>query len=77
MVTPDGPLDLSHLHSAAQPVARLPNEERLRYVRADRWIGYSRANAALERLETLFAWPSKLRMPNLLLIGRASCRERV
>jgi hypothetical protein len=66
---PDGPLDLSHLHPAGQPVARLPDEERLRYVRADRWIGYTRATAALERLETLFAWPSKQRMPNLLLIG--------
>jgi Bacterial TniB protein len=69
VVTPDGPLDLSHLHPAGQPVARLPDEERLRYVRADRWIGYTRATAALERLETLFAWPSKQRMPNLLLIG--------
>jgi hypothetical protein len=39
------------------------------YVRADRWIGYTRANDALARLETLFAWPVKQRMPNLLLIG--------
>ncbi|SRR6266487_4674486 len=61
--------DLSHLHPAAQEIARLPDEERLRYVRADRWIGYPRATAALERLETLFCWPSKQRMPNLLLIG--------
>jgi Bacterial TniB protein len=65
----DGPVDLSHLHPAAQQIARLPDAERLRYVRADRWIGYTRATAALERLETLFSWPSKQRMPNLLLIG--------
>jgi hypothetical protein len=38
-------------------------------VRADRWIGYTRATEALERLETLFAWPARQRMPNLLLIG--------
>ncbi len=38
-------------------------------MRADRWIGYSRATAALERLETLYTWPGKQRMPNLLLIG--------
>jgi Bacterial TniB protein len=62
-------VDLSHLHPAAQQIARLPDEERLRYVRADRWIGYTRASAALARLETLFAWPVKQRMPNLLLIG--------
>jgi len=64
----DGPVDLSHLNPTAQRIARLPDEERLRYVRADRWIGYPRATAALERLETLFSWPSNQRMPNLLLI---------
>jgi type II secretory pathway predicted ATPase ExeA len=63
------PQDLTHLHESAQRVARLPAEERLRHVRADRWIGYSRATAALERLETLYGWPGKQRMPNLLLIG--------
>ncbi|MFF2063185.1 TniB family NTP-binding protein [Streptomyces sp. NPDC058200] len=65
----DGPVDLSHLHPAAQRIAQLPDGERLRYVRSDRWIGYPRATAAVERLETLLAWPSKQRMPNLLLIG--------
>ena len=63
------PDDLSHLHPAAQTVALLPGEERRRYVRADRWIGYTRATDAIERLETLFTWPDKQRMPNLLLIG--------
>ena len=62
-------LDLSHLHESAQRIARLPAAERLRYVRADRWIGYPRAAEALERLETLLSWPAKQRMPNLLLIG--------
>jgi hypothetical protein len=65
----DSPVDLSHLHPAAQRIALLPDEERLRYIRADRWIGYPRATAALERLETLLSWPEKQRMPNLLLIG--------
>jgi hypothetical protein len=62
-------VDLSHLHECAQRIARLPNEERLRYVRADRWIGYPRATEALNRLNTLVNWPAKQRMPNLLLIG--------
>ncbi|WP_443703148.1 TniB family NTP-binding protein [Promicromonospora umidemergens] len=61
--------NLDHLHARTRSVARLPAEERLRHVRADRWIGYSRATAALDRLETLYAWPGKQRMPNLLLIG--------
>lgn len=65
----DAGVDLSHLRPAAQQIARLPDAERLRYVRADRWIGYPRATEALGRLETLLSWPSKQRMPNLLLIG--------
>lgn len=63
------PEDLSHLHEASRRVARLPAAERLRYVRADRWIGYTRASQALAELEELFAWPERQRMPNLLLIG--------
>ncbi|WP_448062287.1 TniB family NTP-binding protein [Cellulomonas hominis] len=63
------PADLDHLHDSARALARLPAEDRVRHVRADRWIGYSRATAALDRLETLYAWPGRQRMPNLLLVG--------
>ncbi len=68
MVTEEPP-DLSHLHQAARQAAGLPAGERLQYVRADRWIGYTRATEALGQLETLFAWPARQRMPNLLLAG--------
>lgn len=34
-------------------------------MRADRWLGYSCATAAPDRLETLYASPGKQRMPNL------------
>lgn len=61
--------DLSHLSLAVREVAMLPDEQRISYVRGDRWIGYTRAGAALQKLEELFVWPSKQRMPNLLLIG--------
>jgi hypothetical protein len=61
--------DLSHLHESARALARLPDSDRLRHVRAERWIGYSRANEALARLQTLVQWPDRQRMPNLLLIG--------
>lgn len=62
-------IDLSHLLPAAQGVARLPANERIQRIRADRWIGYPRAVEALNRLETLYSWPDKQRMPNLLLVG--------
>ncbi|MEV0386047.1 TniB family NTP-binding protein [Nonomuraea sp. NPDC050643] len=61
--------ELSHLHEAARLVARLPAAERLARVRADRWIGYTRATQSLARLHTLLDWPAKQRMPNLLVIG--------
>lgn len=63
------PLDLAHLHPAYREAARLPSAERVHRIRADRWIGYPKAVAAVERLEMLFDWPRKQRMPNLLLIG--------
>jgi hypothetical protein len=62
-------IDLSHLLPAAQGLARLPADERIHRLRADRWIGYPRAVEALNRLEALYAWPNKQRMPNLLLVG--------
>ncbi|WP_435875952.1 TniB family NTP-binding protein [Nonomuraea wenchangensis] len=66
---PEPVADLSHLHESARPVARLPAAERLARVRADRWIGYTRATQALDQLNTLLTWPAKQRMPNLLVIG--------
>jgi hypothetical protein len=60
---------LGHLHPSAQTVARLTDGERVARIRAERWIGYSRAVEALARLEALYEWPTRQRMPNLLLIG--------
>lgn len=59
----------SYLTQAAQAATLLPDEERIQHLRADRWIGYTRARSTLQRLEELFNWPSKQRMPNLLIIG--------
>jgi TniB protein len=61
--------DLSHLHPAVRQAARLPANERVELIRADRWIGYPRAVETVARLETLLCWPDKQRMPNLLLVG--------
>lgn len=71
MVTMDNnqPLDVSHLHPSVQPISRLTTTERMEQIRADRWIGYPKAVAAVNQLETLLAWPRKQRMPNLLLVG--------
>lgn len=62
-------LDLSYLTPSAQRLAHLPSAERIMHTRAERWIGYPRAVDAVNRLEALYQWPAKQRMPNLLIIG--------
>ncbi|SEB29904.1 TniB family NTP-binding protein [Rhodococcus koreensis] len=69
MVDTAAPEDFDHLHAPVRPVAALPAEERIRHIRAERWIGYPRARAAVEQLDILLHWPARQRMPNLLIIG--------
>ena len=61
--------DLAHLRPEVRALALLGDGERVQHVRADRWIGYPQAHEALGQLETLFSWPTRQRMPNLLLVG--------
>ncbi|HAU1387083.1 TPA: TniB family NTP-binding protein [Legionella pneumophila] len=65
----DAFLDLSHLIPSMQKIAMLPSIERIQRICADRWIGYPKAITAIEKLEALLNWPSKQRMPNLLIVG--------
>jgi Bacterial TniB protein len=61
--------DLSHLKAPAQDAAKLSNAERIDRVRRERWVGYPRANYAVDRLNTLLKSPRRQRMPNLLIVG--------
>jgi hypothetical protein len=61
--------DYSHLHSAIRPFAEEDNESRIRRIRTDRWITYSRAEVVLTAMEDLLTFPKRTRMPNLLLVG--------
>jgi hypothetical protein len=63
------PCDLSHLTPAARAAASLPDDQRIRRIRGDRWIGYPRALEALGRLNALLDGPPKQRTPNLLIVG--------
>jgi len=58
-----------HLHPSAQSWADEPALERIRRIRTDRWIEYARAESALEKMEDLLAYPKRMRMPNMLLVG--------
>jgi type II secretory pathway predicted ATPase ExeA len=57
------------MKNSAQKLAVIANGERIQNICSDRWIAYTRAQAALERLDGLLKWPRKQRMPNVLLIG--------
>ena len=58
-----------HLQPSAQAVALLSNEERTAWLRHDRWIHYTRADLILKRLSALLVFPTRDRMPCVLLHG--------
>ena len=58
-----------HLHDSVRALLEESDESRIRRIRADRWVGYARADAALAAFETLLTFPKRTRMPNLLLCG--------
>jgi hypothetical protein len=59
----------SHLHDSVCAFVAESEESRIRRIRADRWVGYARADAALTAFEELLSFPKRTRMPNLLLCG--------
>jgi uncharacterized protein YjiS (DUF1127 family) len=61
--------DLDHLHEHSRAVALLSAEERIAWIRRERWIEYPRGVRALDRISDLLAHPPRDRMPCLLLHG--------
>ena len=61
--------DYPHLHDSVRALLEERDESRIRRIRADRWVGYARADAALSAFEVLLTFPKRTRMPNLLLCG--------
>jgi Bacterial TniB protein len=58
-----------HLLPAYRQYAEKGIEERVAWIRADRWLETADAWAALARLEDLLSYPPRDRMPCLLLYG--------
>ena len=44
---------------------------RIRAIHEERWVAYPRAKTILEKLERLFDYPRRSRMPCLLIVGRS------
>jgi len=73
--------DYPHLHESARALIHEPDKERIRFIRAGRWLGYKRATEILARMEDLLEYPRITRMPNMLLVapsfnGKTSILER-
>jgi len=58
-----------HIHSEFREVMFVPDEQRLAFLERPRWIGYERAQLALDSLQALMNKPRQPRMPNLLIVG--------
>lgn len=58
-----------HLQPSVRSLADDSLDSRIRRIRTDRWITYTKAEYALSRLEELLTYPKRTRMPNILLVG--------
>ena len=74
---------LGHLHPTTQLEATFPDDERIHLIRASEcWVGHTRAEAVLGRLNQLFVYgPGRVRPPNALLVapsnnGKSTLIER-
>lgn len=63
---------VDHLSPKARETLSLSNEDRIRYIKEDRWVGYTHANEIITKLEDLRTHPKSSRMPNMLLVGRTN-----
>jgi hypothetical protein len=62
--------DYQHLSAEHRPVADLPDEDRIQWIRAERWINHPNAELALATMSDLLTYPQRNRMPCLLIHGR-------
>jgi hypothetical protein len=60
---------MDHLLPHIRQVTTLSKEQRIIALQGDYWIGYTKAEEALNRMEELLSYPKKIRMPNMLLIS--------
>jgi len=62
--------EYQHLAAEHRSVADLPDEDRIQWIRAERWISHPVAELALETMSDLLTYPQRNRMPCLLIHGR-------
>ena len=62
-------MTLDHIHPSYQRHAGLSDDERIDWMRADRWINFAMADRAVRKLEDLLIYPKRDRMPCMLIYG--------
>lgn len=67
MVTKDS--HVNRLLPETRAVLNASGDERIEYLKADKWIPYPRANEVLAKMEELFNEPPRVRMPSMLIVG--------
>lgn len=60
---------MDYLLPHIRQIVTLSKEERITMLQNEYWIGYTRAQEALNRMEELLNCPKRIRMPNMLLIS--------
>lgn len=61
--------DAQHSNSATAELLGLPGDQRIRAIRADRWVQYPRARQALTILSHVLQHPRTTRMPSIAIYG--------
>lgn len=61
--------DLSHLNEDFRATALLPDEQRIDWIRSDRYLGYRKAARVVTRLTEIHDYPQRARMPCVLIYG--------
>ncbi len=62
--------DLSHLAEGYRERALWPDVDRIAWIRQDRWLGFPKAEAVRTTLQTMLDYPTRTRMPCLLVYGQ-------
>lgn len=63
------PLKYEHLSDQAKQYLDKTSKERIHYILSSRWIGYPKAKEIIAKMEDLLAYPTKQRMPCMLIVG--------
>lgn len=58
-----------HLLPDLWPLLDKPVDKKIFYIKSDRWIGYSKANEILKKMDDLLVHPRVDRMPSMMVIG--------